>query len=190
MIELESNINFNDIAELICHRCKSSVFKSENPRYVYQCKVCDEDLYEFETEQRQPLIVEGNSKDTGFRNLKCVDEWCSHCMHTTYNIPTTHISLCAHCGEELFPCAGCEDSTDGICTWDRDNLRCNRFNHSDASKRSVRETMLIAMQKQVLRLESIGDFHRRSAQVNCKISELNSKIKKLEHTINNMEVLA
>ena len=37
----------------ICRRCKSPVFKSDNPEYSYQCFTCDEDLYEFETEEEK-----------------------------------------------------------------------------------------------------------------------------------------
>ena len=131
-MELNTNSDSNDIAEIICRKCKSSVFKSENPNYAYQCKICDEDLYGFETEQRPPLIVEGSKEDTGFMGLGYADEGCSHCMDITYNIPTDRVSLCAHCRKELFPCAGCEDGADGICTWDSHNQRCDRFNHSKA----------------------------------------------------------
>jgi len=38
----------------ICRRCKSSVYRSDNPEYSYQCFVCDEDLYGFETEELKP----------------------------------------------------------------------------------------------------------------------------------------
>jgi len=120
----------DDITELICRRCKSSIFKSENPDYAYQCKICDEDLYSFETEQRISPMVEGTKEDTGFVGVGYVDELCSHCMNETFNIPTNRVSLCAHCENELFPCAGCENSQDGVCTWDSHNLRCNRFAHS------------------------------------------------------------
>ena len=119
-----------DIAGLICRRCKSSVFESDNQDYAYQCKTCDEDLHSFETEVRTPPVVEGTKEDTGFMGVGHVDEMCSHCMNETFNIPTNRVSLCVHCGNELFPCAGCDDSTNGTCTWDSHILRCNRFAHS------------------------------------------------------------
>ena len=118
------------INELICRRCKSSVFKSDNPEYVYQCLICDEDLYSFEVEQRQPPIVEGTIEDTGFKGDGYADEWCSHCENVTYNIPTNRVSLCVHCGEELFPCAGCDIASEGNCGWANYLMRCDRFSHS------------------------------------------------------------
>lgn len=56
-------------------------------------------------------MVEGTKKDTGFVSLNHVDsEACSGCGGITYNIPDDRISLCAHCGSELSPCAGCANS--------------------------------------------------------------------------------
>ncbi|MCL2392919.1 MAG: hypothetical protein FWC66_10015 [Oscillospiraceae bacterium] len=176
------------ITERICVKCKSSVMLSKNLRYTFQCLICDEDLYSFETELRQPPVVEGTKEDTSFKGVGYVDEMCSHCMNETFNIPTNRVSLCAHCGEELFPCAGCEDSADSICTWDSYNLRCDRFNHSDVSKLGARKAMLAAMQRRVLELEASGNFRSRTAQVNYDISKLKSEIKELEQVINSMEV--
>ena len=38
----------------ICRRCRSPVWKSDNPKYSFQCLECDEDLFEFETDEQCP----------------------------------------------------------------------------------------------------------------------------------------
>lgn len=45
---------FHENTDLICRRCKAPAWPSDNPEYSYQCLVCDEDLYEFETEEQDP----------------------------------------------------------------------------------------------------------------------------------------
>ena len=121
-----------DLSERICKKCKSSVFLSDNLRYTFQCLVCDEDLYGFETEIRKPPIVEGAVKDEGFKGFGYTDEWCAHCQGIAHNIPNDRVSLCPWCDEELFPCSGCEDASKGNCSYSRHgSLRCNRFNHTN-----------------------------------------------------------
>ena len=126
-----------DIHERICRRCKSSVFISENPRYVYECRVCDEDLYSFETELRQPLVV-GASEDVGHVSHNHVDVYCEACDTENYNVPTNQINRCYACGCEVFPCTGCDYAIGngcdgehaGDCNWDDETMRCNRFSHT------------------------------------------------------------
>jgi len=36
----------------VCRRCKAPVWESSTPGYKYQCLKCDEDLFEFETEEK------------------------------------------------------------------------------------------------------------------------------------------
>ena len=38
--------------DMICRRCGSPVYESDNPEYSYQCFYCDEDLYSFEAEEQ------------------------------------------------------------------------------------------------------------------------------------------
>lgn len=38
--------------DMVCRRCGSSVYESDNPEYSYQCFYCDEDLYSFEAEEQ------------------------------------------------------------------------------------------------------------------------------------------
>ena len=38
--------------DMICRRCGSPVYKSDNPEYAFQCFYCDEDLFEFEVEEQ------------------------------------------------------------------------------------------------------------------------------------------
>ena len=121
-----------DLSERICKRCGSSVFLSELPQYAFDCRICDEDLFIFETEIRQPPKVEGTTKDTGFLDVNHNDESCPYCEEITYNLPNSKVSKCAHCYAEIFPCAGCEEVLDGCCTWNQAELRCDRFNRSEA----------------------------------------------------------
>lgn len=70
-------------------------------------------------------IVEGTKEDTGFRGMDFCDEYCLFCERVTFNIPIDRVSLCAHCGEVLFPCAACEEGCEG----DRYTTACQRFAH-------------------------------------------------------------
>lgn len=38
---------------MVCRRCGSPVYESDNLEYAYQCFHCDEDLYSFETEEKK-----------------------------------------------------------------------------------------------------------------------------------------
>ena len=68
-------------------------------------------------------VVEGTAEDTGFKGFDYCDEMCNHCMGETFNIPADRVSLCVHCGAELFPCAVCEDG----CDWSNEKSDCHRF---------------------------------------------------------------
>lgn len=39
--------------DMICRRCGSPVYQSDNPEYAFQCFCCDEDLYEFEVKKQK-----------------------------------------------------------------------------------------------------------------------------------------
>ena len=126
-----------NLNERICNRCRSSVFLSENPDYVYECRMCDEDLDTIETSIRPTPTVEGTKEDTGFKSLNHVDEECPYCSEVTYNIPTDRVSLCAHCNAELVPCAGCDANAFDVhgceignysCSYSSSADRCDRFN--------------------------------------------------------------
>ncbi len=43
--------------DMVCRRCGHPVYKSDNPKYSYQCFYCDEDLYEFEVVERDDLCL-------------------------------------------------------------------------------------------------------------------------------------
>ena len=133
-----------DPTGLVCMRCTGRVFKSLNPEYVYQCFEHDEDLYGIEVMPESMLepIVEGTKEDTGFKSFAHCDEYCPHCEQTTYNIPDWKMSLCAHCGAELFPCANCnsEEREDG-CQWSYEDFGCQRFIHSPAWIEKERKAM-------------------------------------------------
>ncbi len=43
--------------DMVCKRCKSPVWESDNPEYEYQCFNCDEDLYRFEVEEQNGLYL-------------------------------------------------------------------------------------------------------------------------------------
>ena len=73
-------------------------------------------------------VIEGTTEDTGFKGSDYCDEYCSHCEQITYNIPVDHVSLCAHCGAELFPCAACEQENG--CQWNSEQSACQRFTHA------------------------------------------------------------
>ena len=46
-----------DNTDMICKRCKSPVWESDNPEYEYQCFNCNEDLYSFEVEEQNGLYL-------------------------------------------------------------------------------------------------------------------------------------
>lgn len=120
------------VAGIVCKRCLSPVWRSELSDYSYQCFECEEDLFTFETEplpvvEAHKPILEGTAEDTGFMGSGYCDEYCSHCEGETFNIPADRVSLCAHCGAELFPCAVCEEG----CDWSWETHGCHRFQHTD-----------------------------------------------------------
>ncbi len=43
--------------DMICRRCGSPVYESDNPEYSYQCFYCDEDLYSFEAEEQDAIYL-------------------------------------------------------------------------------------------------------------------------------------
>lgn len=43
--------------DMICRRCGSPVYDSDNPEYRYQCFGCDEDFYSFEVEEQDALYL-------------------------------------------------------------------------------------------------------------------------------------
>ena len=127
------------LTELVCFRCRSSVFKSENPEYVYECRICDEDLYSFETRLRTPPIVEGvTNGDTGFKD-GFSDELCGNCDAEVYNIPNNRVSLCPSCNACIMACNCCDSLADGHCSWDGINLRCDHFNYPESWKIKLRK---------------------------------------------------
>jgi len=81
------------------------------------------------------FIVEGIKEDTGFKGFGFCDELCPYCEKEVFNIPSDRISLCPHCGAQLFPCAAC----DKRCSWDQKTLKCSRFTHSKAFIESQKE---------------------------------------------------
>jgi len=123
-----------------CKHCHSRVSaRKVLPEYPYYCLGHGEDLREHETYEAEPIkavnpTVEGTADDAGFIGANYCDEYCSHCSNVTFNIPGDRVSLCAHCGEELFPCALCDDG----CDWSNDTFGCHRFEHSDEYIRKYR----------------------------------------------------
>ena len=129
-----------------CNRCNSRVSERKvSPGYAFYCPEHDEDLYTFETYECETLKavnpkVEGAKDDTiAFKGIKFCDEYCPHCEGITFNIPADKVSLCAHCGAELFPCAVCDDG----CDWNNDTFGCHRFVHSDIFIRKQKYNILL-----------------------------------------------
>lgn len=77
--------------------------------------------------KKEPQIVEGTKEDTGFKGFVFTDEMCSFCSGETFNIPIYRVSLCAHCGAELFPCSACESK----CDWDNETHSCHKYSHTE-----------------------------------------------------------
>lgn len=48
------DLGFCENTDRICKRCKAPVWRTDTPDYSFQCLSCDEDLYEFETEEQDP----------------------------------------------------------------------------------------------------------------------------------------
>lgn len=120
----------------ICRKCGSIAAKSDNPEYAYQCYGCDSDLYEYETEEKAAENIlapaaEGTKKDTGFIGLGYCGEFCSSCKNEIFNIPADRVSLCVHCGKEIFPCSACDED----CYWNRETLDCHKFKHAETYKK-------------------------------------------------------
>jgi hypothetical protein len=75
--------------------------------------------------------VEGQGEFLGDKGYGYCDEFCGHCSNETYNVPINRISLCAHCGAEMFPCAACDDNNIyAKCDWDSEKQKCHLFQHS------------------------------------------------------------
>lgn len=51
------DLGFCENTDRICQRCKTSVWQTNTPGYLFQCLVCDEDLYEFETKGQDPRYM-------------------------------------------------------------------------------------------------------------------------------------
>jgi len=120
----------------VCSRCKTPTKKPGNPDYSYQCLHCDEDLYEFETEEIETVkavnpVVIGSAKDGGFVGFHACDKMCMSCGGENYNIPVANVSLCVHCGVELLPCTACISESADSCDFDLAKGGCYRFHHSD-----------------------------------------------------------
>ena len=45
---------FHENTDLICRKCKSPVWESDNPEYEYQCLKCHTDLTADDTEEQDP----------------------------------------------------------------------------------------------------------------------------------------
>lgn len=43
--------------DMVCRRCGSPVYESDNPEYRYQCFGCDEDFYSFEIDEQNALYL-------------------------------------------------------------------------------------------------------------------------------------
>jgi len=43
--------------DMVCRRCGSPVYETENPEYSYQCFACDEDFYSFEVAEQDTLYL-------------------------------------------------------------------------------------------------------------------------------------
>ncbi len=80
-------------------------------------------------------MVEGTAQDSGQTTHGFCDEYCYSCRQITYSIPSNRVSLCVHCGAELFPCTDCNDP----CDWSNDNMECHLFEHSQEYKTDRRD---------------------------------------------------
>jgi hypothetical protein len=67
--------------------------------------------------------VEGTKQNTGAKGSGCCDVCCPYCERDTFGVPDNRVSLCAHCGAELFPCEACNDG----CDWSGRLQSCHRF---------------------------------------------------------------
>jgi len=103
---------------------KSGDIRNKKLHRVMTYYITEEDVNE--SPSSGPPKTEGEKIDSGFKGEGFCDEMCNHCMSETYNIPTDRVSLCAHCGKELFPCSVCDES----CDWSRVTYACHRFSHS------------------------------------------------------------
>ena len=43
--------------DMVCRRCGSPVYETDNPEYSYQCFICDEDFYSFEVTEQDALYL-------------------------------------------------------------------------------------------------------------------------------------
>jgi hypothetical protein len=43
--------------DMVCRRCGSPVYETDNPEYSYQCFACDEDFYSFEVAEQDALYL-------------------------------------------------------------------------------------------------------------------------------------
>ena len=105
--------------------------------------------------EEQTPKVEGTKEDTGFINFNHCDESCRVCGEVTHNVPTSRVSLCAHCGSEMFPCSGCNEACEGNCTWDKENFKCERFAYSQEWKKNYLQLSRVGFADTLAQLEDI-----------------------------------
>jgi len=78
----------------------------------------------------QTPVVEGVAEADGIAVKVLTAEYCPFCENETFNMPENRVSLCTHCGAELFPCTMCEQ--EGGCQWSQEDYGCQRFVHTPA----------------------------------------------------------
>ena len=87
------------------------------------------------------FYIEGTTENTGSLLPGRTVEICRDCDGVNYNVPIDRVSLCAHCGREMFPCSACKT---GSCSWDAFHLKCDKFSHSHKYRRYVQERRLLS----------------------------------------------
>src|SRR5690606_12123886 len=77
--------------EKLCNRCNNPVEKSFLEEYSYQCIVCDEDLYEFETHEKVANSVDIN------RGIKCLSCEIVSSFGDWYGLSNDDFAICPEC---------------------------------------------------------------------------------------------
>jgi hypothetical protein len=129
-MEYHINGKKHESTMLVCRKCGERVWKSQSNKYRYECFGCGRHLQErgvMPASEQKP-IVEKETDDNGFIDFLRADEYCPICENVTENVPVRRMSLCAHCGAELFPCAGCMQEAG--CQWNNTEYGCQRFIHT------------------------------------------------------------